>query len=226
MKETKMGCDLQRCYLCRHCSKEWIPAVAGNRKTFIVKKGETIFGEGEDMKGMFFVYDGCIKVHKKWDDEKELIVRFAKQGDIVGHRGLGSDLCYPVTGTAVETSSVCYVDLAFFEASLKVNYNLIHALMMFFANELKASEKNMRNLAHMPVKGRVITALVNLSEKFGEDATGAIDIKLSRQDLASLAGTTYETVFRVLAELINDQLIQYSEKRIIINDITRLAGKS
>ena len=223
-KANKNGCDLQRCYLCRHCTKEWIPAVAANRKTFIVKKGETIFTEGEEMKGMFFVYEGCIKVHKKWDDEKELIVRFAKQGDIVGHRGLGSDLYYPVTGTAIETSSVCYVDLAFFEASLKVNYQLIQELMMFFANELKASEKNMRNLAHMPVKGRIITAMIGLREKFGVDAAGAIDIKLSRQDLASLAGTTYETVFRVLSELITDELVIYAEKRITITDIIRLSA--
>jgi CRP-like cAMP-binding protein len=190
----------------------------------MVKKGESIFNEGEEMKGMFFVYEGCIKVHKKWDDEKELIVRFAKKGDIVGHRGLGSDLCYPVTGTAIETSMVCYVDLVFFQASLKVNYDLIHDLMMFFANELKASEKNMRNLAHMPVKGRVITALIRLRDKFGVDADGAIDIKLSRQDLASLAGTTYETVFRVLTELINEQLIDYAEKRIIISDVARLTA--
>ena len=176
------------------------------------------------MKGMFFVYDGCLKVHKKWDEEKELIVRFAKQGDIVGHRGLGSDLYYPVTATAVENASVCYVDLAFFEASLKVNYNLVHELMMFFAKELKASEKNMRNLAHMPVKGRVITALIRLEEKFGVDAAGAIDINLSRQDIASLAGTTYETVFRVLTELITERILTYAAKRIILTDITKLAA--
>ena len=176
------------------------------------------------MKGMFFVYEGCLKVHKKWDEEKELIVRFAKQGDIVGHRGLGSDLYYPVTATAVENASVCYVDLAFFEASLKVNYNLVHELMMFFAKELKASEKNMRNLAHMPVKGRVITALIRLEEKFGVDAAGAIDINLSRQDIASLAGTTYETVFRVLTELITERLLTYAAKRIILTDITKLAA--
>ena len=224
MRQNKNACDLHSCYLCRHCDKEWIPAVAAHRKTFTVKNGQTIFKEGEEMKGMFFVYEGCIKVHKKWDDEKELIVRFAKQGDIVGHRGLGSDRCYPVTGTAIETSSVCYVDLSFFEASLKVNYQLIQELMMFFANELKASEKNMRNLAHMPVKGRIITALIGLSEKFGIDAAGAIDIKLSRQDLASLAGTTYETVFRVLSELITDELVGYAGKRITITDITRLSA--
>jgi CRP/FNR family transcriptional regulator len=222
MKENKQGCDLKSCYLCRHCLEEWIPAVAANRKTYQVKRGETVFKEGEEMKGMFFVYEGAVKVHKKWDADKELIVRFAKKGDIVGHRGLGSDSYYPITATALEASLICYVDLPFFESSLKVNYELIHELMMFFAKELKTSERNMRNLAHMPVKGRVVTALILLKEKFGTDENGAINLTLSRQDLASFTGTTYETVFRILSELVSLQIIQYTEKRITVTDINRL----
>lgn len=223
MKENKRGCDLKSCYLCRHCMEEWIPAVAANRKTFLVKKGEVVFKEGEEMKGMFFVYEGSVKVHKKWDADKELILRFAKKGDIFGHRGLGNDSWYPITATALEPSVICYIDLSFFETSLKVNYDLLHELMMFFARELKASEKNMRNLAHMPVKGRVVTALLQLKDKFGTEG-GAINLQLSRQDLASFTGTTYETVFRILSELTSAGIIQYSEKRITIADITRLTA--
>jgi CRP/FNR family transcriptional regulator len=61
---------------------------------------------------------------------------------------------YPVSGTALEPTDVCFVDLDFFNSTLKVNQELLFALMMFFAAELKESEKRMRNLAHMPVKGR------------------------------------------------------------------------
>jgi CRP-like cAMP-binding protein len=46
------------------------------------------FTEDEEVKGIFFINKGKAKVHKQWGD-KELIVRFAGQGDIVGHRGLG-----------------------------------------------------------------------------------------------------------------------------------------
>lgn len=226
MKESKTGCDLKSCYLCRLCLREWIPAIGGTRRTFILKKGETIFKEGEEMKGIFFVYEGIFKVHKKWDNEKELILRFAKKGDLIGHRGLGNDITYPVTATAVEASSVCYIDLDFFETSLKVNYQFIHSLMMFFAEELKESEKNMRNLAHMPVKGRVVNALLHLHKKFGVNTAGQIDFAISRQDLASVAGTTYETVFRILSELVTEKIIQITDKRISITnlpELTRLA---
>lgn len=215
MKKNKIGCDLKTCLICRLCQKEWISAIAAHRTNFKVNKGEVIFTEGEEVKGIYFVYEGTVKVHKHWGD-KELILRFAKNGNIIGHRGLGKDLVYPVSGTAIEPTTVCFVDLNFFQASLKVNHDFLYELMQFFAAELKESERNMRNLAHMPVKGRVIQALLTLEEKFGVTSEGFINITISRQDLASFAGTTYETVFRVLNELASEKIVFVSEKKIRI----------
>jgi CRP/FNR family transcriptional regulator len=87
---------------------------------------------------------GTVKVHKHWGEDKELILRFAKKGAIIGHRGLGQDLLYPVSGTAIEPTTVCFVELPFFQASLKVNHDFLYELMQFFAAELKESERNMR----------------------------------------------------------------------------------
>src|SRR6185295_11315133 len=146
-------CDLQRCYFCKTCLKDWIPAVATHRKNFSLKKGELLFREGEEVKGIYFVYNGRVKVHKKWNDGKELILRFAVNGAIVGHRGLGGDNYYPVSATALEPTTVCFIDLDFFMTSLRVNHDFALNLLNFFAEELKESEKRMRNLAHMSVKG-------------------------------------------------------------------------
>ena len=66
------------------------------------------------MKGMFFIYSGKVKVHKKWDDEKELIVRFAGKGDIVGHRGLGNDIYYPVLESITSRKIVGVTNPVFF----------------------------------------------------------------------------------------------------------------
>lgn len=198
---------------CKLCLKEWLPAIAANRKTLQVKKGEVIFREGDIVEGMFFVYTGTIKVHKRWGD-KELIVRFAKNGNIVGHRGLGSELVYPVSATAIELSTVCFIDMNFFKSSLKVNHDFLYELMMFFAEELKLSERKMRDMAHMPVKGRIANSLLILKEKFGVTATGYINLAISRQELASYAGTTYETLFRMLNELVESGLVQLSDKEI------------
>ena len=180
MKQNKKTCDLQSCVMCRQCLKDWLPAIDSNRKSFHFKKGELLFKEGETMTGMYFINTGLVKVHKHWNNDKELILRIAKNGDIVGHRGLGTDTIYPVSGTALE------------------------------------SEKRMRNLAHMSVKGRVANALLFLRQKFGTAPEGYINILLSRQDLASYTGTTYETLFRIMNELAEENAIKMDGKNIFI----------
>jgi len=217
MKQLKTPCDLNSCMFCKGCVKEWLPVIAINRKTLQVKKGEVIFEEGEDVNCMYFVNSGTVKVHKQWG-EKELIIRFAGETDIFGHRGLGEDLVYPVSATAIEPCTICSVDIEFFNASLKVNPDFLYKLLVFFADELKISERRMRNLAHMPVKGRIANALLQLQNKFGTSPAGNINLLLRRQDLAAYAGTTYETVFRVLNELMELNLLKVEDKAITIHN--------
>jgi CRP/FNR family transcriptional regulator len=193
-----------------------------HRQNFHVNKGEVLFTEGSELTGIYFIYKGSFKVHKKWTDDKELIVRLATSGAILGHRGLGNDVYYPVSATALEPSEVCFIDLGFFQSTLKVNYQFLYELMMFFAGELKESEKKMRNLAHMPVKGRIAQALLSMQAKFGTTPEGYIDINLSRQDLASYTGTTYETVFRLMNELVQEGCIILSGKHICITNAEKL----
>ncbi|UYQ93376.1 Crp/Fnr family transcriptional regulator [Chitinophaga horti] len=218
MKKDKHGCDLNTCLMCRLCLKDWLPAIEAHRTNYVLNKGQLLFSEHDAVTGIYFIYSGKMKVHKHWSKDKELIVRFAKSGDIVGHRGIGTELVYPVSATALEPTTVCYVELSFFKSTLKVNNELLYELMMFYARELQESEKKMRNLAHMSVKGRIATALSMLQEKFGTNKEGHINLQLSRQDLASYTGTTYETAFRMMNELINDNAVEVSGKNIrIIN---------
>ncbi|GAC1452349.1 MAG: cAMP-activated global transcriptional regulator CRP [Chitinophagaceae bacterium] len=222
MKNNKYNCDLRSCFLCTLCLKEWLPAIDAHRKTIQVKKGSVIFKEGDVVNGIYFIYHGKVKVHKKWGVDKELIVRIAGKGAILGHRGLGKNSVYPISATALEAVTVCFIDLDFFQSTVKVNHDFTYRLMMFFAEELQESEKNMRNLAHMSVKGRVAQTLLMLQKKFGNTREGWVDISLSRQDIASLAGTTYETVFRIMSELIQDNMVTVSNKDIAIINTEKL----
>lgn len=220
----KKDCDLQTCMLCRLCVAEWKPAVQAHRKVYTVKKGALLFKEGEPVEGIFFLYSGSVKVHKHWGEEKELIVRFARKGEIVGHRGVGNTELYPVSATALEMSEVCFIPIAFFRTTLKVNHDFLYEMMLFYASELQESEQKMRNLVNMPVKGRIAFALLLLNEKFGKDEEGNIDLILSRQDLASYTGTTYETAFRAMSELIQEEAITVSGKSVAVTDTVKLQG--
>lgn len=223
MKECSNLCDLKSCFLCKLCLPEWLPALEIQKKNFEVKKGEVLFKEGDPVKGIYFVYRGTVKVHKRWDNEKELIIRFAGPEEIIGHLGLGKKPLYPVSATALENTAVCYLERDFFETTLKVNGGLTYKLMQFFANELQDSHRAMRDLAHMSVKARIAQSILALLHKFGVDENGYIALGLARQDIASYSGTTYETLFKVSNDFVKDQIIEVSGRNVRVLNEKRLS---
>ena len=89
--------------------------------------------------------------------------------------------------------------------------------MRFFANQLQEKDKKMRDLVHMSVKARIAQSLISLKNQFGETEEGYIAIELSRQDLSAFAGVSYETLFKVIVELTDQEVVQTHEKRFKIN---------
>jgi CRP-like cAMP-binding protein len=209
-------CDLDRCFLCKHCIPEWKELIGIKKKTMQFKKGQSIIMEGEEMKGIYFVYSGVVKVSKHWGPEKELILRFARTGDIFGYRGMTDHFIYPISATAVTSCEACFISIDFLETILQTNISFTYQLFKVYAAELHRAEKRMRDLAHLDVKGRISLALQDLVNLFGLDSDNFISVSISRQDIASYAGTTYETVFKFLTELSQAGILSTSGKSIRI----------
>ncbi|MBI2273825.1 MAG: Crp/Fnr family transcriptional regulator [Bacteroidetes bacterium] len=219
MEKDRKSCTSKRCFLCKNCAPEWVPFVEGNKKTIHFKKGETIFLEGEKVEGIYFLNSGKVKVHKQWNEEKQLIIRFVKEGDVLGHRGFGLSNIYPVSATALESTTVCFIPSDFFLATLKMNHELTYHLLLFYSAELENAEQRMRDLVHMDTKGKISDALLMMKTHFGCDKEGNIEMKLTRQDLSSFVGTTYETVFKIINELVREKSIAVKGKEIkILNE--------
>ena len=216
------SCNLSDCFLCRNCIPQWKDLIALKKKTNSIKKGKTLFREGDKVEGIFFLYSGSMKVHMHWGDQKELIIRFAAAGDILGHRGLGGKEVYPISATALEDSIVCFITNEFFEATLQTNHIFSNQMLHVYATELQRAERRMRDIAHMEVKGRIAGALLEIAGQFGIDDENYIRLTIARQDIASYAGTTYETVFKLFTELINNKIISTEGKRIQLLNVEQL----
>ena len=217
MKKHKGSYDATQSFLYQKCIKEWWAALDANREIIHYKKGEVIFEESSRVEGVFFLLNGVVKVHKHWADDKDLIVRFAHKNDVLGHRGLSTNnLLYPITATTLSNTTICFINLDFFNATLKVNTGFMYDFMMFLADELQLSEQRMRDLAHMQVKGRVAKALITLKNKFGANEDGFIAFTISRQDIAAYTGTTYETVYKLMMEFTESGFIKTDGKDIAV----------
>jgi len=209
-------CDLASCFFCSNCNSEWLELTRLKKQTYLFKKGEQLFTEGADVTGMYFMLSGSAKVHKHWGD-KELIIRFAKGGDILGIRGFG-DRVFRVSATALEETRACFIPESHLQASLRINASLSYKLMQFYAAELDFAEQRMSDLAHRDVKGRIADTLLRLRELFGENDEGFISVPVSRQDIAAYAGTTYETVFKIFTEWTAHAYISTEGKHIRIQN--------
>jgi CRP-like cAMP-binding protein len=214
----ELWCNVDSCFLCRHCLPEWKSLVAIHKKTVLFKKGKKIFQEGDSVEGIYFIYEGSVKVTMNWDGQKELLLRFAKAGDVLGHRGFGGNRKYPISATAMEDCKVCFIDNSFLETSLTANTALTYQMMQLYASELQKAEERMRNLAHREVKGRIALALLEIADVFGIGKDQFITVPITRQDIASYAGTTYETVFKFFTELSNSNILSTEGKNLKIND--------
>ncbi|MFB6455382.1 Crp/Fnr family transcriptional regulator [Chitinophaga sp. Hz27] len=211
------------CFLSKYSLPEWQAAITTNATIHKFKRGTVIFRETEAVTGFYFIHSGKVKVHKQWgEDNRDLIVKFALAGDILGHRGLGQDHFYPVTATVIEDVEACFISAEFFHTTLLVNHELAYHMVLFYATELQKAEQAMRDMVFMSAKSKMANALLKIQDIFGTDESGAIQSNLSRQEIASYAGTTYETLFKTLNEWIEEGIIAVSGKSITIRDQAKL----
>ncbi|WP_293902358.1 MULTISPECIES: Crp/Fnr family transcriptional regulator [unclassified Sphingobacterium] len=223
MKSKKVNTCDHSCVMCRYVLQDWLGQIDLHRKNIKLKKGEQFITEGESVRGIYFIQSGLVKVHRNLGD-KETIVRFAKKGDIVGHRGISTEqTVYPISATTLDVTQLCFVELPFFLSTLRINPELSYQLMLFFADELHLSEQKMTQLTQLPVKNRLAWSLLLIYRIFGEKNTnGYIGLSLSKKDLSSYVGTTYETVYRMLGELIDLEVIAMDKKDIFIKNFQLL----
>jgi CRP-like cAMP-binding protein len=182
------------------------------------KKGQHFIIEGAPVQGLYFVRKGKIKVAKTGLNGKEQIIRFARDGEIVGHRGFGASQFYQINAVAMEDSTLCIFSTTLMNQMLHAIPSLTYDLMLIYAEELNASETKVKKFAQMTVREKVIDAFLYFNRKFGH-AKGFLDIPLSRKDIADFAGTTEEQVIRIISALKKEGLLLTSGKKISLKNV-------
>ena len=148
-------------------------------------------------------------------------VVIVKEGEILGHRGFGTEQKYPIGAAALETTTLCNFSNQTLIDVLHKAPDLTFDLMLFYASELNNSETKGRKFAQMSVREKVIDAFLYIYKTFGQ-TDDYLNITLSRKDIADFAGTTEEQVIRAISGLKKDKLIHTEGKKIGISNHTAL----
>lgn len=202
-------------------------ALDAAKSTVEYKKGDLIFNEGAAPRGLYCLSNGKIKVSQLGVDGKEQIVHLAKDGDVMGYRAILSGDTYSCTATAIEDSSLCFIPKNTFLAMVEGNSKLALQIVHLFSIELKDAEKKITRTAQRPVKERLAQCLLLLKESYGfEEDCVTINVTITREELANIAGTTRETATRLLYELNNDKVIELCGKKIKIISLQNLTKEA
>jgi len=188
------------------------------------KKGQQFIIEGAPVNGLFFIKKGTVKVFRTGINGREQIVRFAKDCEIIGHRGFGTQEYYSIGAIALQDTELYYFSKEYLQKILLENPSITYDMMLFYANELNRSENKVKSISQMTVRERVIDTLLYIYRKFG-NLRGFLNLPLSRKEYADYAGTTEEQVIRVFSTLKKEGLITAKGKKIGINNVQNLKNE-
>lgn len=191
------------------------------------KRGQTIFHEGTTPFGLYCINEGKIKISKIGDDGRELILRLAKSGDLIGYKALLSGQKYTASAIALDDCQVCFIPKDTFLDTLKKDHELSFSLMGLISSELRKAETKVAQLAQKPVRERLAETLLLLKETFGlEKDDKTINVQLSREEIANIVGTATESIIRSLSEFRKDGIVTLDGKKIMIQNEDLLISRA
>ncbi len=226
----RVNINIPSCCDCAN-SKGVLCALSKENKEFLsdkkghnfYKKGQAIFYEGNSANGLYCINKGRVKLSKLGEDGKDQIVRFAKEGDILGYRSLLSNEAYQATATAMDDCYICLVSKDKFNELIEKDPRLSVSVIQLLSRDLRSAEQLLVNIAQKSVKERISEAIVVLKRTFGfRSDNKTLDVVLTRSEIADMAGTTTETTIRTLSQLSNEGPIELVGKTIVINDFKKL----
>lgn len=203
-------------------NKEELLKMAECKTSYVIKKGEPIFEEGEVINGIYCVKEGVSKLSKLSENGKDQIVKLAKPGELLGQRSMISDEPANLSAVALEDMEVCFIPksevMQFFTQNNQFSMNVMRTI----CDDLKEADDHMVNMAQKTVRQRLIETLIYLEETFGKNEDGSLHIQLSREELAGMIGTATESCIRLLSELNKSDYIELTGKKITLLDKNKL----
>jgi CRP-like cAMP-binding protein len=217
-----LPCTNKNCFVQRFGSAKMMREIDLHKSQSRYRKGEYIITEGSPVTGIYFTYNGKVKVVTEGLRGREHIVRLANNGHLIGHRGIGNEI-YPIGAVALEDTVMCFVDNETLHHVFMQYPSFTYEIMMFYSQELRRVEKRIKYISQMTVREKIAEALLYLIDIFGfREKTKMLDIKLSRGDISGLAGTNADQVSRVISDLCKEGILKTQGKYIIVRDHKRL----
>ncbi|RKD91871.1 Crp/Fnr family transcriptional regulator [Mangrovibacterium diazotrophicum] len=184
-------------------------------------KGELILKENAPAQFVTYIRQGFVKLYKKGISAKEYILSISGEGAFLGLQNLDEKRkTNYFSAVAITDTKVCYLDIHYFDQLLKMNGAFASEVISYiFHDEMNYFERLINNVQQQ-LPGRLATALLYFYRQVYKK--NPFELNLTKAELASLIGTSRESVTRQLKSFHDDGIIELQKSQIVIRDENKL----
>lgn len=194
-------------------------ATGGRNKS--IKKKQTVYETGDTPIYVYYINKGQVRSYLHYKDGRELSTNIFIKGEFFGLESVLRGDKYADSTAALEDSEITLIDKDKFFELLYRKPGMASRLVRLLSANIRDKETQMLGFAYDSVRKRVANALAHVAEK-SKPETDEVLIKISRDDLAALAGTANETISRMLADFREEKLIIKEGNAIRICSVSKL----
>ncbi|CUS80499.1 CRP/FNR family transcriptional regulator, anaerobic regulatory protein [Candidatus Kryptonium thompsonii] len=197
-------------------------ASLGTRKIF--SKGSVILMEDEIGSALFIIIDGKVKVSRLDETGKEVILSILGPGKVFGEMSLLDGMKRSATVSALTDTEVLIIYRDDFLNLLNKHPQIAISLLKELTQRLRKADMQIKSLSLKDAQGRVGCVLIMLADDLGKMYKGHVIVEglPTQQDLANMAGTSRETVSRILSKFEKMGLIKIEGRNLIILEYEKM----
>jgi CheY-like chemotaxis protein len=187
--------------------KDILLSLTQDRNINRYKKKQIVYTEGNHPNKLFFVLKGKVKAFKSNEEGKELVTDLYNHGDFLGYVALLEEDVYKDTAEALEETELALIPKEDFDELIHTNSEVAQKFIRLLAKNISEKENHLLGIAYNSLRKKVADALLMLQEKYRDDKTEPFVIDISRESLATIAGTAKESLIRTLSDFKSEKLI-------------------
>lgn len=186
---------------------------------------EYIFFEGDPPEALYVVWAGRVKLLRHSREGRDVVLDVIGPNRLLGEMSVFEGAPYDSTAQAMEPTAVISIARHDFLSLLRRFPRLSLAVIAELGRRLRSASDLVHSLAVERVAQRIARMLLKMADAAGVPAPEGgtlIDVTLTRQDVADMAGTTVETTIRTMSRFRRKGIIATKRGRVIILDRDRL----
>lgn len=191
-----------------------------------VRRDDRLYRAGEHVSQLLVVHSGRVKICRVDAEGHEQIVRILEPGDFVGEAAFLDGTRPDHHAVALEDGSLCVFRHADLGRLVERHPSIALTMLRTLSRRLEETETRLASVVSGDVSSRLADYLMSLPTR-RVDGLPEVVLPVAKKDVASLLGTTPESLSRQLRRLSDSGVIaQRSGRRIALTDLAALSALS